>query len=126
MEEPAEDVMLFIRDRIDTVPQIEALLLVWEGRPNSFTAAQVSRRLYVADNAGARILMHLFHRKLVIPTADGSAYVYDSTWDPAGEFMERVAATYRRHLIRVATLIHAKASPSVLEFARAFGPKKES
>jgi hypothetical protein len=40
--------------------------------------------------------------------------------------MARIAATYRRHLIRIATLIHAKASPSVREFARAFESNKES
>jgi hypothetical protein len=39
--------------------------------------------------------------------------------------MQRVAVTYQKHLIPVAKMIHAKASPSVLEFARAFGPRKE-
>ena len=33
MEEPAEDVLRFIADRIDTVPELEALLLFWEQRP---------------------------------------------------------------------------------------------
>ena len=35
MEEPAEDVLRFIADRIDTVPELEALLLFWEQRPTT-------------------------------------------------------------------------------------------
>jgi hypothetical protein len=56
----------------------------------------------------------------------GSEYAYDSAWEPEEGFMERVAATYRRNLIRVTTLIHSKAPAAVLEFARAFEPRKDN
>ena len=39
--------------------------------------------------------------------------------------MLQVAATYRRNIARVATLIHEKTSSSVREFARAFDLKKD-
>ena len=58
--------------------------------------------------------------------AGGSEYAYDSAWEPDEEFMGRVAATYRRNLIRVTTLIHSKAPAAVLEFARAFEPRKDT
>jgi DNA-binding IclR family transcriptional regulator len=125
MEEPTEDVLRFIEDRIDTVPQIEILLLLWENRGGTYTAGQLAARTFLSEDATIEVLKELQRRKFVTASADGSLYAYDSAWDPAGEFMARVAATYRQHLVRVATLIHAKASPAVREFARAFAPKKE-
>jgi hypothetical protein len=126
MEEPAEDVLRFIADRIDTVPEIEALLLLWEQRPTAVTVPQLAHRLFVSEPIGAAVIRALEQRRFAMQTADGSQYAYDSAWEPDSEFMVRVATTYRRHLIRVTTLIHSKASPAVLEFARAFEPKKDT
>jgi hypothetical protein len=39
--------------------------------------------------------------------------------------MLQVDAAYRRDLVRISTMIHAKASSAVREFARAFRLKKE-
>jgi hypothetical protein len=125
MEEPAEDVLQFIATRIDTVPEFEALLLFWEQRPTALTAKQLASMLYVPRGVGAAVIRTLERRKFIVPAA-GSRYAYDSAWDPDGEFMARVAATYRRHLIRVARMIHSKAPTAVLEFARAFEPRKDA
>ena len=126
MEAPDEDVLRFIVERIDTVPEIEALLLLWEQRPMAFTVQQLASRLFVSEGIAGAVVRALEQRRLVMQTADPSQYTYDQSGRADDEFMARVAATYRRHLIRVTTLIHSKASPAVLEFARAFGPKKEN
>jgi hypothetical protein len=39
--------------------------------------------------------------------------------------MENVDSIYRRELVRVAGMIHSKASSAVLDFARAFRFKKD-
>jgi hypothetical protein len=52
-------------------------------------------------------------------------YRYNPQWDPTGEVMPEVAASYRRHLVPLATFIHARASTAVREFARAFDLKKD-
>jgi hypothetical protein len=39
--------------------------------------------------------------------------------------MPEVAASYRRHLVPLATFIHSRASTAVREFARAFDLKKD-
>ena len=124
--EPPEDVLRFIADRIDTVPHLEALLLVWESKQVALGPEELAARIYVSADAAAQILKDLEQRKIVRTSRDTAQYVFDDSWDTTGELMARVAATYRRHLIRIATLIHAKASPSVREFARAFESKKES
>ena len=126
MEEPAEDVLRFIADRIDTVPELEALLLFWEQRPTRLTVKQIASRLFVPRGVGASVIRSLVRRKFVMEIGGGSEYAYDSAWEPEEEFMGRVAATYRRNLIRVTTIIHSKAPAAVLEFARAFEPRKDT
>ena len=125
MEEPAEDILRFIADRIDTVPQIEALLLLWEARPRAFTVGELAKRIFVTEETALQVLKDLQRKRFVAASEDASQYSYDSRWDAAGDLIERVSVTYRRHLIRVTALIHSKAPAAVREFARAFEPKKE-
>jgi hypothetical protein len=124
METPDEAAFKFIEREIDTVPHIEALLLLWENRPRAFTAAELAQRIFVTETIATHICRDLQHKKLVAAEPP-MAYAYDPTWDASGELMPRVAVTYRRQLIRVTSLIHSKATPGVREFARAFEPKKE-
>jgi hypothetical protein len=124
-EQLPDDVLRFIADHIDTVPHLEALLLLWETSGKCWRAEDLAARIYVRSDAGIRILKDLEQRKLAKTGADPICYEFDAAWDQTEHLMARIAATYRHHLVRVATIIHAKASPSVREFARAFEIKKE-
>jgi hypothetical protein len=126
MEELTEDVLRFITTRIDTVPELEALLLFWEQRPTALTVKQLARMLYVPRGVAAAVVRSLLRRKFIASVPGDSRYVYDPAWDPDGELIARIAAAYRRHLIRVTRLIHSKAPTAVLEFARAFEPTKDT
>jgi hypothetical protein len=121
------DVVRFIEERIDTVPHLEALLLVWESRSQRWRPEQMAARLYVAPDKAASILADLVRRQLARGGEDESGpYIeYDAAWDTDGARMAQVAASYRQQLLQVATLIHAKASTAVHDFARAFRIKKE-
>jgi hypothetical protein len=125
MEDEAlpEDVLRFIADRIDSVPHLEALLLLWESPKQRWSESEIAARVYVKGDIARRLLQDLAHRHLIAES--GSLYVYNATWDDSNQLMPRVADTYRRHLIRIAKIIHSKASPGVQEFARAFQLKKE-
>jgi hypothetical protein len=52
-------------------------------------------------------------------------YRYEASWDETGMMMQKTVEAYRHHLVRVANLIHSKASPAVRDFARAFQFKKD-
>jgi DNA-binding MarR family transcriptional regulator len=121
------DVLRFIEDNIDSVPHLEALLLLYEQPEQQWTTAVVAERLYVTRAAAAALLADLERRKLAEKKADADSptYIYAGAWDPGGEMMRKVAVTYRRNLTRVAVCIHSKASRSVREFARAFDLKKD-
>lgn len=117
------NVLQFIAERIDTVPQLEALLLLWEDPQRAWSEEDLAGRIYVSRQVAAQTLQALQRQNLVV--AESSLYRYHPQWDPTGAVMPEVAAAYRRHLVQLATFIHSRASTAVREFARAFDLKKD-
>lgn len=118
------DVDRFVLDEIDSVPHLEALLLLWSSRPRSWSDEEMGKRLYLENSAAMAILEDLQRRGLVSPiSGDSRQFRYES-----GErdvLVAAVEAAYQRDLIRIATMIHRKAPQAVLDFARAFRFTKE-
>ncbi|HJY35967.1 MAG TPA: hypothetical protein VJ299_00820 [Steroidobacteraceae bacterium] len=118
-------VLQFLAERIDTVPQLEALLLLWESPQRQWTEEELAARIYVDRPVAATILQALLRQQLVMQEPGSAGYRYNPPWDSSGEVMPEVAAAYRRHLVHLATFIHSRASTAVREFARAFDLKKD-
>jgi hypothetical protein len=119
-------VLQFLAERIATVPQLEALLLLWENPQRLWSEEDLAARVYVSRQVAATILQALQRQQLVIAEpAPSVGYRYNTQWDATGEVMPEVAATYRHHLVPLATFIHSRASTAVREFARAFDLKKD-
>lgn len=119
-------VLQFLAERIDTVPQLEALLLLWESPQRLWSEEELAGRIYVDRPVAATILQALQRQQLITAESGPVArYGYNPQWDPSGEVMPEVAAAYRRHLVQLATFIHSRASTAVREFARAFDLKKD-
>jgi hypothetical protein len=121
-----EEVHNFLVRRIDSVPHLETLLLLWKDPSSTWTESEVAARVYVSSEKARLVLQDLTRHGLIsrlLKTAD--SYQYDAAWDEA-HIMPKVAGTYRRHLVNVATLIHAKtSSEAVRQFAQAFRLKGE-
>ena len=111
----------FVLAHIDSVPHLESLLLLWNHRDVSWSAGDVAARLYVDPAKANKILQDLQREDLVVTLAESQElFRYNTRSVERDRLMESVAATYSRELVRLTTLIHAKASPAVREFARAF------
>lgn len=122
-----QDVVRFIVEKIDTVPHLEALLQLWKHPGEYWIAEMLAGRIYVSADQARTVLRDLEQRGLIKRVGEPVIhYAYDAAWDTGGSMMDLVATTYRQQLIPVTTLIHSKASRSVLEFARAFEIKKDS
>jgi hypothetical protein len=116
------DVDCFIQEEIDTVPQLEALLLLWKSRPRVWRLSDLAAALYVSTDATRNIVEPLERRNLIATNGAGEYSYRSSERDPLIDAVDR---TYRRELIRISRMIHAKAPSAVREFARAFIFKKE-
>jgi hypothetical protein len=118
------DILAFLTHRIDSVPELEALLMMSERADPPWTDADVAARTYTSVAAARSVLGALQRRGLV--AAGESAGFRFQPQDPADvALVARVCGFYRANLVLVTTLIHDKASASVQEFARAFEFKKD-
>lgn len=112
----------FILSEIDSVPHLEALLLLWNSRPKQWPVEEVAAFLYIPPDRTHQILQELQQRDLVVITYGGCFYNPAYSRD---SLMADIDRTYRRELVRISNMIHSKASPAVREFARAFRLKKD-
>ena len=120
------EVYQFIFDQIESVPHLEALLLLWNSRPQPWTIENLAKRLYVHPEVAHALLQDLTRRRLVaIVPGPPEGYRYESESTVKDQLIAAVDATYRREVVRVSTMIHSKPSSSVREFARAFRFTKE-
>jgi predicted transcriptional regulator len=111
----------FIVEQIDSVPHLEALLLLWNSRPKAWTVEDMAHSLYIRSDQAARILDGLVQRNLVqAENSDAPRYTYSPESLERNQLMQAVQATYTRELVRISSLIHSKASAGVRDFARAF------
>jgi hypothetical protein len=125
-ENSGVDVYEYILEKIDSVPHLEAVILLWNSRPVGWTSEELASRLYISTEKTAELLQDLIRQQFVqqIPGMP-PRYSYVARNDDQNEWMIRVDAAYRREIVRISTMLHSKTSPSVREFARAFRFKKE-
>jgi hypothetical protein len=116
----------FILEQIDTVPHLEALLLLFNNQPKAWSAEEMARSLYVRSEIASKILDSLVQRRLIaLSPQSPTDYVYSPEDDEKNKLMESVDAVYRKEVIRISSLIHSKAPAGVRDFARAFRIKKD-
>jgi hypothetical protein len=121
--EISDAVRQFIVGHVDSVPELEAILLLREHRERAWTAQDASVRLYVSVTVAAHILGALAARGIL---AEGNLQFRYAPATPALDaLVAELATTYTRNLIPVTQLIHSKPGPSVLRFADAFRMRKD-
>ena len=131
----------FILNRIDSVPHLEALLLIWRSRTEArkqsattgaeeaagpvWNADRVARRLWITTEVARSVLRDLERNQLISAIAKGDErYCYQS--EPERDrAIEAVETAYARDMIRISNMIHSKGSAAVRDFARAFRLKKD-
>lgn len=116
----------FILEQIDTVPHLEALLLLFNNQPKRWSADEMARSLYVRSEVASKILDSLVQRRLISICPDHPGeFIYSPDDQEKNKLMESVDAVYRKEVARISSLIHSKAPAGVLDFARAFRIKKD-
>jgi hypothetical protein len=118
-----DEVRDFISKHIDSVGQLEALLLLREHRDRRWNAATVAERLYAGEPETRELLKRLAEGGLL--TSEGDTYGF-ATDLPAERLstIDALATAYSRQLIPVTNIIHSK-SRRIREFANAFRLRKD-
>jgi hypothetical protein len=113
----------FIIRHLDSVAELEALLLAQSTPDEAWTVAALASRLYIKDAEAVAVLEALHRRGFL--RHDGDAYRYA----PASEHLrvgaEALATAYPRFLIPITSLIHGKPRSALRDFADAFRWREE-
>jgi hypothetical protein len=114
-----DDVYRFILAQIESVPHLEALLLLWRSRPRAWSERQLAAELFVDISVTKHLAQELVRQNLASATEAGE-YRYDPKTKEMDALVVALADVYKRELIRVSSLIHSKAASAARDFARAF------
>lgn len=131
MVEPqiSEELKAFVLDHVDSVEQLEVLLLLREKRESCWTAAEVSRELRSSAESVANRLKGLLAKKLLIQIGeltlvDERVYQYQPQSEKLDFLVGRLAEMYRTRRFTVMNVIFSKPAESIRTFADAFKIKK--
>jgi hypothetical protein len=120
------DVEEFIRKRIDSVAQLEALLLTRSDPEAEWSVGMLAKRLYTSEVQAIESVEALYSDGLLIRRAGPPVlYQYQPSSIELRELVDRVAEAYTKHLVPITNLIHSKPKTRVQEFADAFKWRKE-
>jgi hypothetical protein len=120
-----EDIRHFILKNIDSVAQLEALLLMRITPTASWDPATLSRRLYISEQDAEKLATALCLHGLLKAEESPLRYRYEPKNPEYAEKVDRLADLYARYLVPVTALVHGKSNNKVRKFADAFWIRKD-
>lgn len=121
-----DDVAQFVIENIDSIAQLEALLLLRRNQKSAWSIATLAGWLYIDDKQTAELLISLCQRGFVVQQeGEPFLYQYQPSSDELRQKIDQVAEIYSKQLIAVTHLVHSKLKPKIQQFADAFNFRKE-
>ena len=112
----------FIVRYIDSIAQLEALLLLRANPADEWTPAEVAARLYTSEQDAAEVLARLCDDALAF--CNKGIYRFGCETTELRDLVDRLAEAYSQQLIPVTNMIHAKPR-RIRQFAEAFKFRKD-
>lgn len=119
------DVRRFLLAVIESVPHLEALLLLRADPAKAWDAHALAARLYVDGPAASRVLSDLDAHHLLRQEREGW-WRFDTDDADRIRIVDRLVEVYSRHVVEVAELIHSTSDRKAQRFAEAFRWRKET
>jgi hypothetical protein len=126
-EQLPDDVRRFVIEHINSVEQLEVLLLLWAHADQDWTAEAVSQKLYTPPAAAEMRLDDLQQRGFVkAGSLPEKSYRYRPTHGDSHGLITALAELYRDRRVTIISLIYSKPHQQVQAFADAFKLRKPS
>lgn len=120
------NIQRFISTCIDSVPQLEAILLLRDDPEIQWDSKMMAQRLFVSEKQTAEILNRISEVGLATQRLDHHGfYHYHPQSEELREMVNGLAKIYAKNLIEVTDLIHSKTNKQAQQFGEAFKWRKE-
>lgn len=113
------EIRRFIDQHVESVAQLEVLLLLKQHPERDWTADDMAKALYAAPEMCAGLLQEWARRGFAVAMAPGPKYRYRESPE-LDQLVVQLAELYRERRVSVITLIYAKPVDRVRTFADAF------
>jgi hypothetical protein len=115
----------FIAQQIESVAQLETLLLLRQDSHRQWNALELSQRLYLSENMCQVMMNDLERRKFLARASDGDSVRYDCSDLAADVQIALLEDLYRERRVAVISEIHSTPMSKVQTFADAFRLRKD-
>jgi len=120
------DIKQFIDQNIESLAQLEALLLLRAEPARTWDAPSIAKALYIPLELAEALLVEFGRRGFVKPTAESpTQFCYNPADKAVGQLIDRVADAYQDRRVAIISLIYSKPLNKVQTFADAFRLRKE-
>ena len=121
------EVKQFIDRQIESLAQLETLLLLRQAPERTMTAAEIAKAMYVPPESSLAVLKDLERRGMVKPMAAADPrYLYQPADEATAKIIDALAQLYDERRVAVISQIYSKPTSKVQTFADAFRLGKET
>ena len=120
------DVREYIADNIDSVAELEALVLIRQDPQVEWSVSALAERLYIGLEQAGEVALKLCSLGVTSENGrDPVTYQYRPARPGLDALVGEVVEAYSKYLIPVTNLIHSKPQSRVQQFAEAFKLRKQ-
>lgn len=119
------EIRQFIAQQIDSLAQLEALLLLRRESQRFWSASELSRTLYLSDEMCRGMFEDLERRKFVCRDPESDRFRYDCSNVQADSLLAMLAELYLERRVAVISEIYSNPVAKVQTFADAFRMRKD-
>lgn len=98
----------FVASNIESIAELEALMLLCNSPQKTWSAAALAKRVYVSDAEALAMLRRLEQRGFLL-AEDTASFRYLAS-GPRAPMVDQIVRAYRHSLIPLTNLIHSRAN----------------
>lgn len=115
----------FIAQHVESLAQLETLLLLHRDPRQEWTHAELARDLYISADMCAGIVADLERRRLAVRAESGEGFRFHAEDAGVHRLVDQLAEYYRERRVAVITELYSKPTKKVQTFADAFRLRRE-